>query len=148
MLGAQPCVLCQVFQGNVDYGTMQTNMFDPPITAQFIRIYPVVCRRACTLRLELIGCEMNGKCPPGPVLVPVWPTGARPSHGAGSFWGTRAVNLTAQLGRTALSHCLHLPKLSHFSPWFLIVPYLSPDPADFPAGELNKQQKIKVLWET
>uniref|UniRef100_A0A8C3LIA4 Milk fat globule-EGF factor 8 protein n=1 Tax=Chrysolophus pictus TaxID=9089 RepID=A0A8C3LIA4_CHRPC len=50
----------KIFQGNVDYGTMQTNMFDPPITAQFIRIYPVVCRRACTLRLELIGCEMNG----------------------------------------------------------------------------------------
>lgn len=54
----------QVFQGNVDYGTMQTNMFDPPITAQFIRIYPVVCRRACTLRFELIGCEMNGKRAP------------------------------------------------------------------------------------
>uniref|UniRef100_A0A8C3BSH1 Milk fat globule EGF and factor V/VIII domain containing n=1 Tax=Cairina moschata TaxID=8855 RepID=A0A8C3BSH1_CAIMO len=50
----------KVFQGNVDYGTMQTNMLDPPITAQFIRIYPVVCRRACTLRFELIGCEMNG----------------------------------------------------------------------------------------
>uniref|UniRef100_A0A8C8AQ69 Milk fat globule EGF and factor V/VIII domain containing n=1 Tax=Otus sunia TaxID=257818 RepID=A0A8C8AQ69_9STRI len=50
----------KIFQGNVDYGTMQTNMFDPPITAQFIRIYPVMCRRACTLRFELIGCEMNG----------------------------------------------------------------------------------------
>ncbi|XP_075621145.1 lactadherin isoform X4 [Balearica regulorum gibbericeps] len=50
----------KVFQGNVDYGTMQTNMFNPPIAAQFIRIYPVMCRRACTLRFELIGCEMNG----------------------------------------------------------------------------------------
>jgi len=60
--GTQPCSLLQVFQGNVDYGTMQTNMFNPPITAQFIRIYPVMCRRACTLRFELIGCEMNGKC--------------------------------------------------------------------------------------
>ncbi|XP_074011800.1 lactadherin isoform X1 [Numenius arquata] len=49
----------KVFQGNTDYGTMQTNMFNPPITAQFIRIYPVMCRRACTLRFELIGCEMN-----------------------------------------------------------------------------------------
>lgn len=58
----QPCSLLQVFQGNVDYGTMQTNMFNPLITAQFIRIYPVMCRRACTLRFELIGCEMNGKC--------------------------------------------------------------------------------------
>lgn len=58
----QPCSPLQVFQGNMDYGTMQTNMFNPPITAQFIRIYPVMCRRACTLRFELIGCEMNGKC--------------------------------------------------------------------------------------
>ncbi|XP_030137062.1 lactadherin isoform X3 [Taeniopygia guttata] len=49
----------KVFEGNMDYGTMQTNMFNPPITAQFIRIYPVMCRRACTLRFELIGCEMN-----------------------------------------------------------------------------------------
>lgn len=56
-----PPAFFQVFQGNVDYGTMQTNLLDPPITAQFIRIYPVVCRRACTLRFELIGCEMNGK---------------------------------------------------------------------------------------
>lgn len=53
----------QVFEGNSDYGTMRTNMFNPPIMAQFIRIYPVMCRRACTLRFELIGCEMNGKCP-------------------------------------------------------------------------------------
>lgn len=145
MLGAQPCVLCQIFQGNVDYGTMQTNMFDPPITAQFIRIYPVVCRRACTLRLELIGCEMNGKCPPGPLLVPVWPAGVHSSHGAGSF---RGCSSHSSAGPSCTLTLLTLPKLSHFSLWFLIVPYLSPYPAGSPVGELNKQQKIKVPWET
>lgn len=35
-------------------------MFDPPIVAQYIRIIPVVCRKACTLRMELVGCELNG----------------------------------------------------------------------------------------
>ncbi|XP_062819070.1 lactadherin isoform X2 [Anolis carolinensis] len=50
----------KVFSGNIDNDGTVTNMFNPPITAQYIRIYPVVCRRACTVRLELIGCEMNG----------------------------------------------------------------------------------------
>ncbi|XP_069480399.1 lactadherin isoform X1 [Ambystoma mexicanum] len=49
----------KVFSGNMDNNSMKANMFDPPLTAQFIRIYPVVCRHACTLRFELVGCEMN-----------------------------------------------------------------------------------------
>lgn len=51
----------QVFVGNMDNDSTKTNLFDPPITAQYIRIIPVVCRRACTLRMELVGCELNGK---------------------------------------------------------------------------------------
>lgn len=54
------CVL-QVFVGNTDNDSTKTNLFDPPIIAQYIRIIPVVCRRACTLRMELVGCELNGK---------------------------------------------------------------------------------------
>ncbi|XP_061595936.1 EGF-like repeat and discoidin I-like domain-containing protein 3 isoform X2 [Cololabis saira] len=49
-----------VFVGNTDNDSTKTNLFDPPIVAQYIRIIPVVCRRACTLRLELVGCELNG----------------------------------------------------------------------------------------
>ncbi|XP_066512254.1 lactadherin-like [Hoplias malabaricus] len=49
----------KVFVGNTDNDSTKTNLFDPPIVAQFIRIIPVVCRKACTLRLELIGCELN-----------------------------------------------------------------------------------------
>ncbi|KAM4676520.1 lactadherin isoform 2-T2 [Discoglossus pictus] len=50
----------KVFTGNVDNNGIKANMFSPPITAQYIRVYPVVCQRACTLRFELIGCETNG----------------------------------------------------------------------------------------
>lgn len=58
-----PCVcVLQVFVGNTDNDSTKTNLFDPPIVAQYIRIIPVVCRRACTLRMELVGCELNGKC--------------------------------------------------------------------------------------
>uniref|UniRef100_A0A1A8KZQ3 Milk fat globule-EGF factor 8 protein n=1 Tax=Nothobranchius pienaari TaxID=704102 RepID=A0A1A8KZQ3_9TELE len=49
----------KVFVGNSDNDGTKTNMFDPPIVAQYIRIVPVVCRRACTLRMELVGCELN-----------------------------------------------------------------------------------------
>lgn len=55
------CHLPQVFVGNVDNDSTKTNLFDPPIIAQYIRIVPVVCRKACTLRMELVGCELNGK---------------------------------------------------------------------------------------
>lgn len=51
----------QVFVGNNDNDGTKTNMFDPPLVAQFLRIVPVVCRRACTLRMELVGCDLNGK---------------------------------------------------------------------------------------
>lgn len=53
----------QIFVGNMDNDGTKTNLFDPPIIAQFIRIVPVVCRKACTLRMELVGCELNGKVP-------------------------------------------------------------------------------------
>ncbi|XP_030222385.1 lactadherin isoform X2 [Gadus morhua] len=49
-----------VFMGNVDNDSTKTNLFDPPIIARFLRIIPVVCRKACTLRMELVGCELNG----------------------------------------------------------------------------------------
>ncbi|XP_053722608.1 EGF-like repeat and discoidin I-like domain-containing protein 3 isoform X1 [Synchiropus splendidus] len=49
----------KVFVGNTDNDSTKTNMFDPPILAQYIRIIPVVCRKACTLRMELVGCELD-----------------------------------------------------------------------------------------
>ena len=58
------CPVPQVFVGNIDNDSTKTNLFDPPIVAQFIRVIPVVCRKACTLRMELVGCELNGKQTP------------------------------------------------------------------------------------
>ncbi|KAG9354359.1 hypothetical protein JZ751_001065, partial [Albula glossodonta] len=49
-----------IFRGNVDNNTPSANSFTPPIEAQYVRIYPQVCRRHCTLRMELLGCEITG----------------------------------------------------------------------------------------
>uniref|UniRef100_A0A8B9J8V0 EGF-like repeats and discoidin I-like domains 3a n=1 Tax=Astyanax mexicanus TaxID=7994 RepID=A0A8B9J8V0_ASTMX len=51
---------CTIFRGNVDNNTPSANSFTPPIEAQYVRIYPQVCRRHCTLRMELLGCELTG----------------------------------------------------------------------------------------
>lgn len=44
----------------MDNDGTKTHLFDPPIIAQYIRLLPLICRRACTLRMELVGCELNG----------------------------------------------------------------------------------------
>uniref|UniRef100_A0A8I4A354 EGF like repeats and discoidin domains 3 n=1 Tax=Callithrix jacchus TaxID=9483 RepID=A0A8I4A354_CALJA len=49
-----------VFRGNIDNNTPYANSFTPPIKAQYVRLYPQVCRRHCTLRMELLGCELSG----------------------------------------------------------------------------------------
>ena len=51
----------QIFRGNVDNNTPSAGSFTPPIEAQYVRIYPQVCRRHCTLRMELLGCELSGR---------------------------------------------------------------------------------------
>ncbi|CAH7338876.1 lactadherin isoform X2 [Phodopus roborovskii] len=48
------------FLGNVDNNGLKVNMFSPSLEAQYIRLYPGSCYRACTLRFELLGCELNG----------------------------------------------------------------------------------------
>ncbi|XP_007653088.2 lactadherin isoform X1 [Cricetulus griseus] len=50
----------KVFWGNMDNNGLKVNMFSPSLEAQYIRLYPVSCYRACTLRFELLGCELNG----------------------------------------------------------------------------------------
>ncbi|XP_024295305.1 EGF-like repeat and discoidin I-like domain-containing protein 3 isoform X1 [Oncorhynchus tshawytscha] len=49
-----------IFRGNVENNAPSANSFTPPIEAQYVRIYPQVCRRHCTLRMELLGCELTG----------------------------------------------------------------------------------------
>lgn len=56
----------------MDNDSAKTNLLDPPLVAQYMRIIPVVCHKACTLRMELMGCELNGKDTGAPMtsLIP------------------------------------------------------------------------------
>ncbi|XP_060105078.1 coagulation factor VIII-like [Heteronotia binoei] len=47
------------FLGNVDAATVKHNLFDPPIIARYIRLHPTHYSIRVTLRMELIGCDLN-----------------------------------------------------------------------------------------
>ncbi|XP_068950841.1 coagulation factor V [Petaurus breviceps papuanus] len=50
----------EYFEGNSDATTVKENPFDPPIVAKYIRISPTHSYNRPTLRLELLGCEVQG----------------------------------------------------------------------------------------
>lgn len=61
----------QMFFANVDATTVKENRFNPPIVARYIRISPTHYSIRTTLRMELIGCDLNSKSHlgrPAPVL--------------------------------------------------------------------------------
>ncbi|XP_019571636.2 coagulation factor VIII [Rhinolophus sinicus] len=48
-----------VFFGNVDSSGIKHNTFNPPIIAQYIRLHPTHYSIRSTLRMELMGCDLN-----------------------------------------------------------------------------------------
>ncbi|XP_037688938.1 lactadherin [Choloepus didactylus] len=50
----------KVFVGNKDSYDLKTNLFDTPLEVQYVRLAPMSCHRSCTLRFELLGCELHG----------------------------------------------------------------------------------------
>jgi contactin associated protein-like 2 len=51
----------QMFKGNSDGDSIQHNVFEVPIIAQWIRINPTRWRDRISLRVELYGCEYGEK---------------------------------------------------------------------------------------
>ncbi|XP_006112277.2 coagulation factor V [Pelodiscus sinensis] len=50
----------KLFEGNSDASGIKDNHIDPPIIARYIRVYPTVSYNRPTLRMELLGCEIEG----------------------------------------------------------------------------------------
>ncbi|XP_052027783.1 coagulation factor VIII isoform X6 [Apodemus sylvaticus] len=48
-----------VFFGNVDSSGIKHNSFNPPIIARYIRLHPTHFSIRSTLRMELMGCDLN-----------------------------------------------------------------------------------------
>uniref|UniRef100_A0A452IXX9 F5/8 type C domain-containing protein n=1 Tax=Gopherus agassizii TaxID=38772 RepID=A0A452IXX9_9SAUR len=49
-----------LFEGNSDAHGIKDNHIDPPIIARYIRVYPTDSYNRPTLRMELLGCEVEG----------------------------------------------------------------------------------------
>ncbi|CAD7676127.1 unnamed protein product [Nyctereutes procyonoides] len=54
----------KMFVGNMDNNSLKVNLFDFPLEVQYVRLVPIICHRGCTLRFELLGCELNGCAEP------------------------------------------------------------------------------------
>uniref|UniRef100_A0A8C2QWZ8 Milk fat globule EGF and factor V/VIII domain containing n=1 Tax=Capra hircus TaxID=9925 RepID=A0A8C2QWZ8_CAPHI len=50
----------KIFVGNRNNSGLKINLFDSPLETQYVRLVPIICRRGCTLRFELLGCELDG----------------------------------------------------------------------------------------
>ncbi|CAJ0963082.1 unnamed protein product [Ranitomeya imitator] len=46
--------------GNSDSHSIKENLFDPPIPARYIRVFPTRFQNQPVLRMELLGCEIQG----------------------------------------------------------------------------------------
>lgn len=51
----------QIFDGNSNAYEIKENTIDPPIIARYLRLYPTEVYNRPTLRMELLGCEVDGK---------------------------------------------------------------------------------------
>ncbi len=51
----------QTFNGNMDGSRIKENLFSPPIVGRYIRIHPLTYQKQPTLRIELLGCDLNSE---------------------------------------------------------------------------------------
>lgn len=50
----------KLFDGNSDSSSIKENQFEPPIAARYIRLFPTKFYNQPALRMELLGCEIQG----------------------------------------------------------------------------------------
>ncbi|KAM5292288.1 lactadherin [Ctenodactylus gundi] len=99
----------KVFEGNVDNSGLKINMFSAPLETQYMRLYPVTCRWGCTLRFELLGCELNGCSEPLGLKDNTIPDKQMTASSSYKMWGLAAFGWYASYGR--------LDKQGKFNAW-------------------------------
>ncbi|XP_052568205.1 lactadherin isoform X1 [Peromyscus californicus insignis] len=87
------------FVGNLDNSGLKVNMFSPALEAQYVRLYPVSCYRGCTLRFELLGCELHGCSEPLGLKNNSIPDSQITASSSYKTWNLRAFGWYPHLGR-------------------------------------------------
>lgn len=87
------------FLGNQDNNSLKINMFNPTLETQYIRLYPVSCHRGCTLRFELLGCELHGCSEPLGLKNNTIPDSQITASSSYKMWNLRAFGWYPHLGR-------------------------------------------------
>ncbi|KAK7810161.1 hypothetical protein U0070_026784 [Myodes glareolus] len=87
------------FLGNMDNSGLKVNMFSPAVEAQYIKLYPVSCYRGCTLRFELLGCELHGCSEPLGLKNNTIPDSQITASSSYKTWNLRAFGWYPHLGR-------------------------------------------------
>ncbi|XP_004623343.1 lactadherin [Octodon degus] len=82
----------KVFEGNVNNRGLKLNLFSTPLEIQYVRLYPMICYRACTLRFELLGCELNGCSEPLGLKDHTIPDRQITASSSYKMWGLRALS--------------------------------------------------------
>ncbi|XP_003475300.1 lactadherin isoform X4 [Cavia porcellus] len=89
----------KVFTGNMNNNGLKLNMFSAPLEVQYVRLYPVACYRGCTLRFELLGCELNGCSEPLGLKDGSIPNRQITASSSYKTWGLPMFNWLPFLGR-------------------------------------------------
>ncbi|XP_005381623.1 PREDICTED: lactadherin isoform X4 [Chinchilla lanigera] len=89
----------KVFVGNINNRGLKVNLFSTPLETQYVRLYPVACHRGCTLRFELLGCELNGCSEPLGLKDHKIPDRQITASSSYKMWGLRAFSWFPFFGR-------------------------------------------------
>ncbi|XP_067314180.1 coagulation factor VIII [Pseudorasbora parva] len=111
------------FNGNMDGSRIKENLFSPPIVGRYIRIHPLTFQKQPTLRIELLGCDLNSCSMPLGMERGIIPSS---SISASSFLKTWLLSWSPDLARLHLEGRANAwrPKTNNPHEW-LQVDFLS-----------------------
>jgi von Willebrand factor len=66
----------QIFRGPADSNTKASSLFEIPIEAKAVRIYPISWHKSIAVRAELLGCALNVPTTPKPITSTTTPASA------------------------------------------------------------------------
>ncbi|XP_021120467.1 lactadherin isoform X4 [Heterocephalus glaber] len=122
----------KVFEGNMNNSGLKLNLFSTPLEVQYVRLYPVACHRGCTLRFELVGCELNGCSEPLGLKDGTIPDRQITASSSYKMWGLRAFSWSPFFAR--------LDNQGKFNAW--TAQSNSPNASEWLQVDLGSQKQV------